>query len=93
MLSVLAKRAFYQCQTSPFLHSLKSRFGWSRNERYRRRLEELKRKIEQKSTQELPYQKDLIPVRPPKDLWKACGFTVGLLKKKEFWGQLKPFSP
>uniref|UniRef100_A0A915PEB3 rhomboid protease n=1 Tax=Setaria digitata TaxID=48799 RepID=A0A915PEB3_9BILA len=58
------------------LQPVRSRFGLNRKEKYRRRIDELKEKIEQ-SKQKLPYQEDIIPLRSPRDLWKAFGFTVG----------------
>lgn len=56
---------------------VRNRFGLNRREKYRRRIDELKEKIEQ-SKQKLPYQEDVIPLRPSRDLWKAFGFTVGV---------------
>lgn len=83
MLSTLVKCTCQRSGKSPRLlffqplRNLRSHFGWNRKEKYRRRVDELKDKQEQ-SKQNLPYQEDLIPVRPRKDLWKAFGFTVGV---------------
>lgn len=56
---------------------VRNRFGLNRREKYRRRIDELKERIKEPK-QKLPYQEDVIPLRPSKDLWKAFGFTVGV---------------
>uniref|UniRef100_A0A0R3RH17 rhomboid protease n=1 Tax=Elaeophora elaphi TaxID=1147741 RepID=A0A0R3RH17_9BILA len=62
---------------SLLLQPVRNRFGSKRREKYRWRIGEIKEKIEQ-TKKKLPYQEDLIPLRPVKDLWKAFGFTAGV---------------
>ncbi|VDO40999.1 unnamed protein product [Onchocerca flexuosa] len=80
MLSTLMKCSCKLTTKSPklvFFQPIRSRFGLNKKEKYRRRIDEFKENIEQ-SKQKLPYQEDVIPLRPLRDLYKAFGFTVGV---------------
>ncbi|VDN06537.1 unnamed protein product [Thelazia callipaeda] len=80
MLSIFTR---WTCQgngrhpNSVLLQPFRNRFGSTRKEKYRRRINDLRAKVEQ-SKRKLPYEEDLIPLRPPRDLWKAFGFTAGV---------------
>ncbi|KAM3727594.1 Phenylalanine--tRNA ligase alpha subunit [Dirofilaria immitis] len=80
MLSTLMRWTCEISRKSPRLvlfQPVRSRFGLNRKAKYRRRTDEFKENIEQ-SKKKLPYQEDMIPLRPSKDLCKAFGFTVGV---------------
>ncbi|KAK6113321.1 Rhomboid family protein [Brugia malayi] len=80
MLGTLMRWTCELTKQSPRLvlfQPVRNRFGLNRREKYRRRIDEFKEKIEQ-SKKKLPYQEDVIPLRPLKDLWKAFGFTIGV---------------
>ncbi|VDK73825.1 unnamed protein product [Onchocerca ochengi] len=80
MLSTLMRCSCKLTTKSPklvFFQPVRSRFGSNKKEKYRRRTDEFKENIEQ-SKQKLPYQEDIIPLRPLRDLYKAFGFTVGV---------------
>lgn len=84
MLSTLVRWTGEFTGRSPRLmlfQPMRSRLG---REKYRRRINDLKEKLVQPK-KKLPYQEDVTPLRPPKDLWKALGFSAGVCLIFIYW--------